>query len=464
MTKEFEDKVRLIHDYFHSFGMRKTGEVIQSQEDMLAMLEDKTKKANFVKFVHEGYRLGQDLLIQELIENEKESRDLKTKQKDFRRNKRREEAKKIDHELNKLKYQEYVLRNLADSLAWLLMQGQHWVARRWFSGSTNRPSLLNSNIESLHVAAEHYYKDNPNGFALYTDLTSFIDIADLIIVTEDLKLQPVEVKEGVKAGEVLNFIDKVMESEEFKPEDMGIEKLENPKKFFDQVERTVKQMSKGSRLTKLLSEEKGPDPFTGQPTVIGEVTEPLRFYHEVVYNMFKELETSIWSYQIIEGIIHIGMYREGALPVSTQLFKETVSLQTKEEYPIISYTSQLRSPIKEPIFQKPYGLDNVMDLVLGKTKMLLFVDLDALIQLFETRGVNARWLTRKETQKIKETGERFTTPFEYKNRAISVGKKEYSLILGDAFLSRLMYDSLLPESLVEMYREKLSIHQNRDET
>lgn len=461
MNKEFENKVRLIHDYFHSYGIRKMDDIIHSHEEMVLMFKNKTKKANFVKFVHEGYRKGQHLLIQELINNEKEIKNLKVRQKDLRRSKKYEEANNLNYELDKLKYEEYILRNLADSLAWLLMKGQHWIARRWFSGSVDRPSLLNSNIESLHIVAENYYKNNPNGFVLYTDLTSFIDIADLIIVSEDLRLQPVEVKEGSKSNEVLSFIDNIMKNEEFKPEDIELDKFENPKKFFDQVERTIKQINRGSRLTKLLKEEMGPDPFTGQNTIIGELKEPLRFYHEEVYNMFKELESSIWSHRVIEGVIHIGMYKEGALAVSEKLFKETISLHFIEDYPIISYNSMLRSPIKEPVFQKPYGLDNIMNLVFGKTRMLLCVNINALLNLFEKRGVRARWLTRKETQKIKDKGF-LTSPFEYKYRAISVGEGAESIVLGDQFLSRLVYDSLLPESLVAMYCEKLSIHEKKE--
>jgi hypothetical protein len=463
MNEQFEEKVRLIYDYYHGYGLRKTGEQIRSHEDMLAMVNDPSKKAGFVKFVHEGFRLGQDILIEELSANEKKAKDLKAKQKELRRENKNDEAQRLDHKLKIFKHKEYVLRNLADSLAWSLMQGQHWVARRWHSGNTDRPSLLNSNIESLHIAAAHYYKKHPDGFALYTDLTSFIDIADLIVVTEDMKLKPVEVKEGSKAGEVMDFIEKLDKTKDFKPEEMGLEKLENPNKFLDQVERVVNQMSKASRLTTLLTEEKGPDPFTGQHTVIGEISTPLRFYHEEVYGMFQELKTSIWSHRVIEGIIHIGMYRAEALGASTETFKSVISTKFTEDYPVLSYTSQLRAPIKEPIFQKPYGIDNVMSLVLGKVRMLLCVDLDALIELFNSRGVNARWMSRKETQKAKESGMKRSKPFEFKNRAIEVELNGDKLILGDGFLSRLMYDSLLPESLVQMYLDKMSITTDEEE-
>ena len=84
MNKDFEDKVKLIHDYFHSYGLRKTGGVIESHDEMLAMMSDPNKKNDFIKYVHEGFRLGQDILIAELIQNEKSRKELNGELKEHR--------------------------------------------------------------------------------------------------------------------------------------------------------------------------------------------------------------------------------------------------------------------------------------------------------------------------------------------------------------------------------------------
>ena len=463
MNKDFEDKVKLIHDYFHSYGLRKTGGVIESHDEMLAMMSDPNKKNDFIKYVHEGFRLGQDILIAELIQNEKSRKELNGELKEHRKNRDKEKADEIGFEIKKLEYMEAVLRNLADSLAWLLMNGQHWIARRWYSGSRSRPSLLNSNIESLHIAAASYYKQHPNGFALYSDLTSFVDIGDLIVITEEGQLKSVEVKEGSKSKEVFKFMDKHKNSKDFKPETLGLDKHDNPMKFLDQVERTIRQMEKGSRLTNLIKNEKGPDPFTGQNTVIGEISHPLEFYHDVVFSMFQELKTSIWSHRVIEGIVYVGMYRNTAIRKSTNTFESFISTKFEEKFPVMPYNSQLFAPIKEPIFQKPYGTDNIMSIVLGRTVMLVCVDLNALLQLFNSNGIEAKWMSRKETQKSKETGAKFPKPFEFNKQAISVVKDGKKLILGDGFLSRLVYDSLLPSSLVETYQDRLAPQSDEEE-
>ena len=127
------------------------------------------------------------------------------------------------------------------------------------------------------------------------------------------------------------------------------------------------------------------------------------------------------------------------------------------------YNSQLFAPIKEPIFQKPYGTDNIMSIVLGRTVMLVCVDLNALLQLFNSNGIEAKWMSRKETQKSKETGAKFPKPFEFNKQAISVVKDGKKLILGDGFLSRLVYDSLLPSSLVETYQDRLAPQSDEEE-
>lgn len=457
MDEEFEKKVREVYDYIHGYGLRNSNVNISSEEDLKNIGTDGLKESDFVKCVHEGYRIGQDMIIAELIRIEKETKEGAKTLKEHRRNGNKEDAKNLEHELNKLRYQGKVYRNLADSLAWFLMHKQYWIARRHYSGDKNRPSLLHTNIESLHAVAANFYKEHPDGFVLYSDITSFIDISDLLLVDESLNMQPVEVKEGAKSKEVFEFIEKISKTDGFQPENMGLEEIENPTKFFDQVDRTLKQMEKGNRLSNILNNEEGPDPFSGQQTYIGEVKEPLRSYHQVLYDMFKTLEESTWAYECVENIVLIGMYRGESIPICDEIFKIAVSQKFPEKYPVTSYNQQLGLPIKEPFFQNPLGIDRVMDIIMGRVRVLLTVDINALIEFFNLNGFEAGWLSRKETHKLIESNEKRMRPFIFENRAIYLKRNGVELTLGDSFLSRLMYDNLSPSSLVDIYKASTEV-------
>ncbi|MES2589277.1 MAG: hypothetical protein V4622_09865 [Bacteroidota bacterium] len=460
MSKDFENKVRQIHDYFFSYGLRKIGVSINSDKEMKEFM--RTNRTLFISSVHEGQRLGQELLITELISIESKIKELTQEKKQLNRVRDKSGAQKKEIQIQIQRYNDAILRNLADSLVWVLIREQHWIARRWYSGQKGRPSLLNSNIESLHLASKAYYEKDPDGFVLYADLTTFVDIFDLIYVDSNGRLKLVEVKEGSKSKEVLDFINKLEENPKMKPEDMRLEKIENPEKFFDQVDRTLNQMQKGTRFHQLLKEEKGSDPFTGTETTIAEITKPLRHYDGQILDMFEILESKTWAYRIIENVICVGMYKEEALYMANFVFKQAVSYKFQENFPIIHYNSALFAPIKQPIFLKRFGTENVMNIVFGKVKLLLSVDLNALIELFNSKGIEAKWMSTKETQKAKDVGDKKHKLFEYQKRAISLTYNEKTSILGDGFLSRLVYDNLLPESLVDMLLEKFQIESVED--
>lgn len=454
MDTDFEKKVREAYDYIHGYGYENSGLNVTSLDEFESISPEDFKE--FIKQTHIGYRKGQEIIIEELIAIEQLKKDKSSELKELRRNKEKDAIKTVSMEIKKLNFEEAVYRNLADSMAWNIMQSQYWIARRFYSGDTNRPSLLNSNIESLHIAAKEIYKEHPNGFVLYSDITSFIDISDLLLITEDCQMRPIEVKEGTKAKEVFSFIEDLGESNKEKLDEV-IDKQKNPKKFIKQVDRTLKQMEKASRLTDILQNEKGEDPFSGTPTNIGEVKKPMRYFHETLMHMFAELRDKTWSFNGVENIVVIGMYRDDSIALCDEIFKKAVELTCGKVYPIFPYQQQLFLPVNEPFFQNPIGIDKVMDIIMGRIRVLFCIDFEALIAYFKINGFDAGWLSKKETQKLNESRDKRERPFAFENRSIFIEKDGKKVILGDTFISKLVFDNLEPASLMDFYSAALSV-------
>ena len=102
---------------------------------------------------------------------------------------------------------ELLLRGIADAIAWQLLGHQLAHARRFFK-STAQPDLYNSNFESVVCAAQETLKDKPDAVSLISDLTSFIQVGDLLVYEPEKGLTIAEVKEGsmnAKIGDFMKF-------------------------------------------------------------------------------------------------------------------------------------------------------------------------------------------------------------------------------------------------------------------
>ena len=438
--EQFETTIKEIFYFIAEYGIK------HKQLDFRNIHKISEKdKYEFLVQVHKGFRLGQDLIIKEIIPLFKEKEELKKCEIQAKKEKNKELLDQIGSDARLVEYKIKILRHFADFIAWQIFKNDYYKARRFFSGNRNRPDLLNTNFDSVIKAVEYFHKQNELNFALISDLTSFIDIGDILLI-DNKKISIVECKEGEVQGKVFDFLDDVSK------DDFDIKKVDFSDKnikFFEQAERTLKQFKKGNKLTTFLKNEKGIDPFSDTKIEVLEATNPQEYYFDYLVKLIDESKATNSTYGEIEGIIYIGIYRENKIPISPFLFKEIVS----NIYPnniVVDYLSIIGLPLKEPLFFKPFGVVTIFDLMFRRLKIFLAIDLDKFIDLFNNKGISARWLSRKETHKILDLGHHHK-PFIYKNRAIEIIANNQKITLGDSFLIYLLLDNITPSSYVERY-------------
>jgi len=438
--KEFEEKIKEIFYLIGEYGITHAPIDIRFPDKIT-----QENKKKYLTQVYKGYRLGQQQIIEQIIPLLEEKEKLKSKEAQTRKLKDKKTLQRIAINKNLIEYKIRVLRHFADFIAWQIFKNDYYKARRFFSGSRSRPDLLHSNLQSVLHAVDHFHDENELNFALITDLTTFIDIGDLLVIKEN-RMFVVECKEGEVQRKVYEFIGE-LEKDDF--DAAKIDYSDKGDKFFEQVKRTLKQMDRGGKAVNFLNTEKGPDPFLNTPIQLYEAARPREYYFHTLTELIETSKKDISAYCEIEEIIYVAVYRGEKIGPSRFLADYMAKINFPN-YILVDYLGLIGIPLKEPLFFKPIGKETIFDLMFNRLKIYLVINLDAYIALFNKKGFEARWLSTKETQKYKERNKGYK-PFIHKNRTIQVLVKGKEIILGDSFIIHLLFDNLTPSWLVDTY-------------
>ena len=152
---EFEHKIREIFFYIGSFGIRQ--KQLNIFEPHLITEEDKIE---FSIQVHRGFRIGQAIIIEEILKLFAEKKFIKNEFVEARKSKDKDLLKILTIAQDEVDYRIKILRHFTDFIAWQLFKGQYFTARRFHSGETTRPDLLNTNFQSVVSAANYFHQQS----------------------------------------------------------------------------------------------------------------------------------------------------------------------------------------------------------------------------------------------------------------------------------------------------------------
>lgn len=434
---DFETKIRQIFYLVGEFG-------IDNTPDYQPVGMSEQGKRQFLVNCRKGFRQGQDLMVQETIFLLKDLKNKKAEEKEAQKNKGKEQLEAINLEIDGINHKLAILRHFADFLAWMFLKNEWHKIRRLYSGSKSRPNLLESNLDSVVESIKYFHSQDEMNFALITDLTSFIDVGDLLLVTAD-KINIVECKSGDVQRRVYEFIEE-LQAEEFDASKVDYSKKDF--KFFDQLERTLRQHERNSHAVKFLNTEKGIDPFVKKKINLVTTSERPEYYFDTLANVAENSFIEDSAYDIVEDIIYIAAYRNSKLKASYFLFDQMAQKIIKEYVPV-DLMQLLYAPLKEPLFFKPIGKEILFDLLFDRLKIYLALDINKLVDLFNEKGVAAKWLTPKATKRYLSKGG--SKPFVFKGRAIEVTSNGHILVLGTTFTVNLLLDNLTPSTIVARY-------------
>ena len=438
--EEHRTQLKKISDYAFSHGQEFLG-----IEKMLRIANGtasaKVKKIFFQK-CHEGFKLAQELLIEEIKYYQSLYRSLNQDLKVSRSDRDKEKQKKLENDLQIVETRLSALSHIADGIAYQLLGGQIHVMRRLHIGKQGNNFLEFSNFSHTKTIVDQINK-NPDDFAFISDLSNFIHIGDLIVFSNgDVKI--VELKEGKVNKEVSDFLDNVDIKQDTLDDGELAKKFD--KHTAKQIKRNVRQRKRGMQFEEVVNNDKGIDPATGEYIHMPTPTINAVYYNDLLGEMEETLKTNNWAYQYIPGGVHIGMYKNDALLMAKFAIEHIVKEKTLN-YILVDWQSII-DQLSEPLFSKPLSPDFIIDILTGRVRVIIALDCDELIAEFNRFGLNAKWLSQKETMQLKQTNKNIEGLFEVNGRAISVSKKDGTKItIYGGIISKIIYDNILPGSI-----------------
>jgi hypothetical protein len=258
-----------------------------------------------------------------------------------------------------------------------------------------------------------------------------------------------ELKEGKVNDQIAEFLEELKKKgENLDPDNLKTQFDENTIK---QIERVERQKIRAERAIEVINTDKGIDPVSGETINIGTPKIPTETYFDILIKLREDLKSKIWAYTNVETCLHIGMYRDLGLMMAPIAIKQILESETKN-YILIDWLS-ITSNLSEPIFMKPFAPDFIIDFLSGKIKIIMGLNFDALIDTFNVFGLQTRWLTEKETARIKDKMPRNEMVIINKRGIISSVSDGLDVYIMGGIISKILYDNFLPSNVALTIKE-----------
>lgn len=353
----------------------------------------------------------------------------------------------LNNQIEDLSIRSSVFRKLADSIAWYFLQ-HHYIANRFYLKG-NMPSINNSNLESGRKFIREF-NNNEMRFALLTDITSFLQIGDVLCIEfegESIKQYILELKEGEKNRKLFEILDDPNNNFE------NTYSLLEPK-LQKQMNRIIKQRCRGERALSIIKNEKGID-FEGTRVEICDLTNlDAEFYTEKVRSLLRDCEKDGWALDTIDDeCLFVAAY-DLNVPIKKayQAFAEWLE-GCAINYPITNYQSSFNFPLAYPPFINGIDKSDKIDLSLGKKLILSCLNFDRWFDLGETIDLKCEWMSRKDSDKIIKNEKRI---IYHDNRVVKASLGSNSTVLGNGIPQRIFFDFLTPISALKFLKTTLS--------
>lgn len=423
-------------------GIRSYGIQHCSTKDINVLVSDPDKRNEFVIQVHKGFFIAQRnaiILLQKII---KEQKHLKIDLKQARRNKDKKKIDDINDLCKKARYQEMVVRKAMDSIAWQLFGYELTVMRRLYCGH-EKIDITASNLESELRYIDWYTKENSDGFVLISDLTSFIQIGDVVEFSPQKGIHIGELKEGKTNFEILNIINNTAK--------MGCplylksewDKMDEKKK--EQFHRDMKQIDRGLKALQIINEGEGPDPLTGIPVKIKQAELKLDTFADTVRELLIKCGKKGHAIAVVEDCLLVGVYAADKFPsIAFDVWAETLKITM----PIADLRQGIFEPLGYPVFLQPFKDEFIFDIIQGKKVVKMTIDIDVWMKTFENDKITWRWLGEKETAQINSGRRKGGRIFTLEGKGIELRDKNgVTQYIGEGIFSRIFTGLNTPSSM-----------------
>ena len=240
-------------------ALQKSGQVSAPKDVIKVIEKDRAAYRRFIRGCHYGWDLAQRKIAALLIEYAKRNRVLASEVKTDLRSRNIADAKEKRDLMSCLEGRQIVLRRLADSILYHLIEMQHWVLRRTSLEYKIRPIDPVILAETVSTATE-LNREERLKFSLVSDLTTGVHVGDLI--QGDFTVSPpawrlVELKSG-KMNAILDKFIATAEGE-LPPEQLQQIQDQFGEKAVSQAKRMARQKWRQDEVMRVIETDEGID-------------------------------------------------------------------------------------------------------------------------------------------------------------------------------------------------------------
>lgn len=351
--------------------------------------------------------------------------------------------------------EQLLFRAVADTIAWGMLGGQLCYARRIYKFQ-RQPDLSQSNFESVLRVARDLREQDPGCMPLITDLTSFVQVGDILSVSANRKTSYIEVKEGEHNKHVLDLamFYEASGCETFRE---IVEKTES-RKTVKQMERVLRQKARMTYLRDILATGTAKDPDTGETVRIPEPFFKIETWEEALAKLTEEAkEKQSWAYNVT-GPIFMGAYAGDVAQRGHVVFLMALSMQgdVEQDFHIIRFADCLHAPLAKPVFSRCLTNEVMMDLIFGRMNVCIAVSIPKLIEDCEMAGMDVRYATRKELGQAKING---ANPVIHRGKGLFFSLAGQEMMLLEGVVFRALFHNQQPESVLRHYLENSGLEE-----
>lgn len=443
---KFSREPKTLIYYVREYGIQHLSFQVNNQSQVV---KDADKMDEFFIQVHKGFFAAQERVCYLLKKALLEQKRLKAALAEVRQQRKKEEGEAVKQALKKAEYQEHILRKIMDSIAWQLFRYDLSTMRRLYCGEA-LIDITDSNLDSELYYIKHFREQEPTGFVLISDLTSFIQIGDVVTVGKESGVRICELKEGAVNDEIFELIEGVSKTQ--CPKQLQYALASKDEKFVKQFKRVVKQIHKSNQTHEAITTGYGTDLLTGQAVRIIQDEIKLDTYANIVSELSKSCHKKGYSISVVEQCLLIGVYDTEKFP--SQAF-DMWSNSLKIKMPIYDTRASFYDPLSYPIFLYSFSDAFIIDLILGKKVVKMTLDIEKWLDTFKEDGCNVRWLSKKETAKANAKMKGSNKIFDIDGQGIAVEKNGISVEIGQGVFSRMFTSFTTPSSIKKLIMDAL---------
>ncbi|MGM1052867.1 MAG: hypothetical protein ACQEXO_10765 [Pseudomonadota bacterium] len=394
-------------------------EVMEEEGLKLAAMTEPSYQRRFFSSAHKGFYEAQEKILNAFLEEE------------------------VSPE------RELLLRSIMDVAVWQILSYELYVARRLYK-EQKQPSLKHSSVESMKAAMDSMVSDDFYSIALLSDLTSFVQVGDLIAIEPGRGFGVVEVKEGEVNKRILEFSAFYEKTQCNKA--LEFFRKREGEKVFKQFQRVMRQKARMDHFREVVQSGESYDPDDHYQVKISESEDLMVFWDEILAKVIERTEERDWALDVIDRCLFVAAYRGKFRLFSDSIFDAWFDkCSGNSKFPKCNLIGCMSSPLALPVLSRGIPKEFMFDILFGRVVVRLGLDLDEFINLCNSMGLKARWSTRKEAEKIKKDTKGLLS-YTVNKKMVLIESPHGEVPLSDGVLLRIFYHGMSPVSVVKMLK------------